>query len=532
MTRVIGLAAMIALSGACQQAEPPQASVETAAAPQDDRPNILFIMADDLGYTDVGFFGGDIPTPNLDALAFEGLRLTNFHVAPACMQTRAMLMSGTTNREAGVVQHNDPLRGDVATLPERLRTAGYHTYMAGKWNLGVKADEGPAVRGFESSYALMYPADNHLGHSAFTEDHMAYRENGEPVTLPENWFSSRLYTDKLIEYIDANAADGVPWFGYLAFTAPHWPLQAEDNWIDRYAGRYDDGYDVLREVRVEKAAGLGVFPDGLTLEGYARDAAPWATLAEKDREVFARAMEVYAAMTEDLDMQVGRLVEYLEASGELANTVIVFTSDNGASGSDSSFVPRTVPRTDTDNSLANMGREWSYTAYGRGWSEAATAPYRAVKGSLHSGGTLAATFVHHGSVASPGGLDHTYLTIMDLLPTFVEIAGEPSPGSEFQGRAVLPVRGRSFWGLVQGETLPADVDATPWMTTEHRRALVRWPWKIVTEQVPRLEGSLRWSLFNLEDDPGERRDLSERNPEMKSELMAVWAEYGRRLDVQ
>ena len=174
----------------------------------EERLNILLILADDLGLTEVGFMGGEIPTPNLDALAFDGLRLTNFHAAPACMWTRAMLMSGTTNRDAGVLVHNDALRRDVVTLAERLQAAGYHTYMAGKWNLGIRAEEGPAARGFDSSYALMTPGDNHLGPSNFPEDFVAYRENGEPASLPADWFSSDLFTDKLIEYIDANTGDG------------------------------------------------------------------------------------------------------------------------------------------------------------------------------------------------------------------------------------------------------------------------------------------------------------------------------------
>ena len=369
----------------CQQSDAPRTAEDASSLASASRPNILFILADDLGLTDVGFFGGEIPTPNLDELAFAGLRFTNFHVAPSCVETRAMLMSGMTNREAGIIKHNDPLRVDLATLPERLQAAGYHTYMAGKWNLGIRPEEGPAVRGFESSFALMPPADNHLGHSLFPEDVVAYRENAEPIRLPEDWFSSQLYTDKLIEYIDANAGDGTPWFGFLAFTAPHWPLQAPEDWIDRHEGSYDKGYDVVRDDRARKGMELGIFPEALSAEGYSGQAPPWSELDAEHQHASSRAMEIYAAMTENMDMHIGRVVEYLRESGQFNNTVIVFTSDNGASGADSSFVSTVIPRTDTDNSLVNMGREWSFTAYGRGWGEAATAPYRDVKGSLHAG---------------------------------------------------------------------------------------------------------------------------------------------------
>ncbi len=501
----------------------------------DERPNILFIMADDLGYTDTGAFGGEISTPNLDALAFDGVRFTNFHAAPNCAATRASLMSGTTSREAGVNAHNDPLKADVATLPERLGAAGYHTYISGKWNLGIKPEEGAQARGFELSYVLGPPVDNHLGHSNFPSYGSeyapagAYLENGERVTLPDDWLSSDLYTDKLIEYIDANADDGVPWFGYLALTAPHWPLQVSDDWIDRYADRYDDGYDALRDARVSRAMELGVLPEGLVLDGYVGEAPAWFSLSEDERNKLTRAMEIYAAMVENIDWNVGRLVEFLEDSGELENTVIVFTSDNGASGGDDTFDPPEMPRTDNDNSLANMGRQWSFTVYGRGWGEAATAPFRDVKGSVHAGGTLVPAFVRHTAVAGKGSVDDTYLTIMDLLPTFLSIAGEPAPTQMFQDREVQPVRGRSFWNLIQGGAAPEPA-VTPWMTSDSRRAVVHWPWKIVA--VPLPEGPRAWGLFNLEDDPGERQDLSDQHSDVKRELMGHWAEYARRIGVE
>ena len=535
----------LSMLAGCGPAEPPAPPETPAAVPEtpespaaaaaDERPNILFIMADDLGYTDVGFFGGEIPTPNLDALAFDGVRLTNFHAAPYCAATRASLFSGTTAMEAGLARHNDPLRPDVATLPDRLAAAGYHTYMAGKWNLGITAAESAQARGFESSYALGPPADNHLGHSnyppvsEFAPDG-AYLENGQAVTLPEDWFSSDLFTDKLIEYIGANVEDGVPWFGYLALTAPHWPLQAPDDWIDRYVDQYDGGYDALREARVASATELGVLPEGLTLDGYLGRAPAWDDLNEAEKDNLARAMEIYAAMVENIDWNFGRLVEFLEASGELEDTVIVFTSDNGPSGGDDTFYPSEMPRTDNDNSLANMGREWSFVAYGRGWGEAASAPFRDVKSSMYAGGTLVPTFVHHGTVANKGGFERAHLTIMDLLPTFVDIAGEPAPTEEFQGRAVVPVRGRSFWDLIQGGAAPEPV-VTPWMTT--RRGLVNWPWKIVAQGTPQEQrDQLQWGLYNLEADPGERQDLSDRHPDVKSEMEAHWAEYASRIGIE
>ena len=536
-----GTMVVTAMLVACQGEPPPDSpDAPSTVAVEDGRPNILFILTDDLGYTDVGSFGGEISTPNLDALAFEGVRLTNFHAAPYCAATRASLMSGMTTREAGVIFHNETLRPDVATMPEWLGAAGYHTYMSGKWNLGITLEQSARARGFELSFALGPPADNHLGHSNYPPVSEfapggAYLENGVSFPLPEEWFSSDLFTDKLIEQISTNLNDGVPWFGYLALTAPHWPLQAPEDWIDRYAGRYDDGYDAVREARVARATELGVLPDGLTLDGYQGQAPAWNDLSEEHRSKLSRAMEIYSAMVENVDWNIGRLVAFLEESGQLDDTVIIFSSDNGASGGDDTFYPPEMPRTDNDLSLANMGRQWSFTAYERGWGEAATAPFRELKGSMYTGGTQVATFVRHPDLANKGGHERTYLTVMDLIPTFLHIAEAPAPTEEFQGRQVLPVRGRSFWDLIRGGE-PPEPTATPWITTNDRRAaLVLWPWKIVTRATggnDQEDPPLEWDLFNLQDDPGERQDVSDLHPDIKSELVAHWADYADRIGLE
>lgn len=540
ISRFAGAVFVLSVLAGCQGESPPDVEDVPAAPVEDGRPNILFILADDLGFTDLGAFGGEISTPNLDELAFEGVRLTNFHSAPYCAATRASLMSGTTSREAGVIIHNEPLRPDVATMPERLGAAGYHTYISGKWNLGITLEESAHARGFERSFALGPPVDNHLAHSNFPPvsefaPDGAYLENGVSFTLPDEWFSTDLFTDKLIEQISADLGGGAPWFGYLALTAPHWPLQAPEDWIDRYAGRYDEGYDAFREARVARAIELGVLPAGLTLEGFQGRAPAWNNLGEEQQAKLARAMEIYAAMVENIDWNIGRLVAFLEEVGELDDTVIIFSSDNGAAGSDDTFVPPEMPRTDNDNSLANMGRQWSFTAYDIGWAEAATAPLREVKTSMYAGGTQVSTFVRHADVADQGGFERTYLTVMDLLPTFLHIAEAPPPAEEFQGRQVLPVRGRSFWDLLRsGE--PPETRPTPWITTHDRRAaLVLWPWKIVTRATggnDQDESPLEWDLFNLEDDPGERRDVSDLHPDIKSELVAHWAEYASGIGLE
>ncbi|MEE8542221.1 MAG: sulfatase-like hydrolase/transferase, partial [Gammaproteobacteria bacterium] len=344
----LGLVSCAALLAAC--APEPSTTATGSANGTRTQPNFLLIVADDMGYTDIGAFGGEIDTPNLDGLAERGIKLTNFHVASTCAPTRSMLLSGTDNHTAGLgamfggnmltgvegqVGYEHYLHERVATLPELLTDAGYHTYMAGKWHLGSEPDQLPRGRGFENAFSLLSGGGTHFVASA-----NQYAENGHRLEADlTDFYSTRTYTDKLIEYIDGNHGDGQPFFVYAAYTSPHWPLHAPEGFIDRYAGRYDDGYDVLRRRRVERARALGVVPDINVNASFQRVGAAWDELDEEARRVSARKMEVYAAMVENLDFHVGRLLAYLEAIGELEHTVIVFMSDNGAESDDLELNP-------------------------------------------------------------------------------------------------------------------------------------------------------------------------------------------------
>ncbi len=524
-------------------------------ASSEQRPNILLIVADDMGYTDLGAWGSEIRTPNLDALALGGVRFANFHTAPICAPTRAMLMSGTTNHQAGVgsmhikraydigrelgpelLGYGQPgyeshLSARVAALPELMQDAGYQTYMTGKWDLGRALDEThmPAGRGFESSFILTTGSANHLGTpnrdaSGIVKrvDPNPYRSNGTVVTeLPEDFFSTQVFTDKLIASIDSNLEDGRPFFAWLSYTAPHWPLQVPDDWRDRYDGSYEQGYDVLRQRRVGRATELGILADDFDLAGYRSEATPWNELDENARAYESRTMELYAAMVENMDHHVGRLVQYLRDAGALDRTVILFMSDNGAAaGGPYSF-------DSADNSLDNMGRWNSWVNPTRGWAEASTAPYRGVKGSLARGGTMAAAFVHHGAVTKPGSIDRGYLTVMDVVPTLLDVAGIDPPQGRFQGRDVVPMRGKSFWSRVEGDDTHVHHPDEPIGWELHgNRALVRGEWKIL---MPAATG--RWELFNLEQDPGETKDLAEQHPELLGELTDAWDRYAAETGV-
>ena len=505
-----------------------------AISPQprrDSRPNILLIVADDLGYADLGAYGSDIRTPNIDALAAEGVILTQFHTAPLCAPTRAMLLTGNNNHVAGMArQFGSPLNvvhvpgyemhlsDRVAPLPFLLREAGYHTYTAGKWHLGNEAEHGPAAAGFERSFGLLHGAGSHFGATGFFEGGSLYREDGAEVEYPEGRHSTELYTDRLIEFIEEGRGDGRPFFAFAAYTAPHWPLQVPEEYLDLYAGRYDQGYDRLREERFESLKRAGIVPAGSELPPRNEAIKPWEELTPDERRVETRKMELYAAMVENLDHHVGRLIDYLKSNGLYENTLIVFMSDNGAAGEDFFYVGPFVEyiQSHYDNSYENMGRPSSWVSYGPQWAEAGSAPFSRYKGYTREGG-IVAPMVVAGAGVGRRGIDAAYLTVMDLAPTFLELAEAVYP----VGGSLKPMLGESMIDFLQGRTDRVhEENYTTALYHAGRAFLRRGKWKLVNLEPPFSEAKLE--LFDVEADPGETADLSGSEPEVFAEMLELW----------
>ena len=499
----------------------------------DDRPNIMLIIADDLGFTDLGSFGSEIPTPNLDRIAFEGVRLSGLHAASACQQTRVMLMASTSVAAALERRPSLPsgdrdnrLSLEWAIVPELLRDAGYSTYMAGKWDLGLSGAYTPAQRGFERSFAMLSSSASHLA-EYFRSDMIVYADDGRGVSVdsfPEDFYSTDAYTDKMLEYLQAHE-DGTPWFAYLPYTAPHWPLQVPDEWLDRYAGKYDAGYDALREARLARAQTLGVLPPQASPDSFEPTAQPWTSLTAEERRDHARAQEIYAAMVEYLDMSVGRIIGYLESTGQLDNTVFFFMSDHGAS---TSGIRRRLPNglAGSNNEYDNFGRIGSFIDHGLGFGEAASAPFKYFKSTLSEGGLRAAAFVRYPRSIQGGGVSHELVTVMDILPTLVEIAGHSHPGAgDYNGRRIRGIRGRSFWSHLTGDepNVHASSDAAGW-AQGGAGALIRGHFKIINEPAPASDSDdpTPWRLYDLSNDPGETRDLAGLQPELVAELVREW----------
>jgi arylsulfatase A-like enzyme len=512
-----------------------------------EKPNVLIIIADDLGYSDIGAFGGEISTPNLDSLANEGVRLTDFQTAPTCSPTRSMLFSGTDNHQAGLgnmgellqdYQKGQPgyeghLNDRVANLAEVMHDNGYNTYTVGKWHLGRTEETSPKARGFDRSFILVQGGASHFDDqfAIIAADPKAiYREDGKQVEVPKGFFSSEFYTDRLIQNIEADKDSGKPFMAVLSYTAPHWPLHAPDEWIDKYKGRYAEGYEAIRQERLKRMKAMGLIAKDVTPNTPMESALPtWEQLSDEQREREARSMEIYAAMVDNMDHHIGRVMDYLRKTGELDNTFILFMSDNGADGNSPIDLPgnREWMTKDFDNSLQNLGRKGSYADYGAQWAQVSSTPLPYFKGFTSEGGITVPAIVRHPAFKDQAGkLDRNFYHVMDVMPTVLDLAGIKHPGKQFRGRDVQPMQGTSMLAGLHGKVMPER--AIGWELFG-RRALRKGDWKMTWMTAP--YGTARWQLYNLAKDPVEAQDLAQKEPAKMAEMLKEWDAYVKRNNV-
>jgi arylsulfatase A-like enzyme len=523
-----------------------------AKAGNAERPNILLIVADDLGYSDIGPFGGEISTPALDDLARDGLMLTNFHVLPSCSPTRSVLLSGVDNHLAGLGTMGEIktpemegqsgyagyLNFQVAALPKVLKAAGYNTYMAGKWHLGDEEKTSPHARGFDETFILVPGGGSHWSdrRPLSPPQKMIYRRNGQIVdSLPDDFYSTKDYTDYLLNWIKEDEGDDKPFFAYLSYTAPHDPLHAPREYIEKYKGTYDKGWDVLRETRLEKLKALGVIPE--TAPSYPRlgYVEAWNEMPVEMRQEHARDMEVYAAMIDYMDEQIARIINHLKETGEYDNTLILFFSDNGANGAQPTAYPGQTEEflSSFDNSIENRGLRNSYIEPGAGWAQASMTPFRMFKAFTADGGIRSPSLVKlPGDVENTGSMNHSFFHVRDIMPTLLDAAGIEPP-QEIGGRTVFPLQGASVLDLFAGKSQGAYAGADDvGYELFGLKAYFSGQWKILW--MPKPFGLSEWELFNLEDDPAELNDLSQTYPEQLQIMIARWERYkvdNRVLDI-
>lgn len=505
-------------------------------APNSRPPNILLLLADDLGYADLGCFGSDIATPNIDRLAASGLIFSRFHTAPSCAPTRAMLITGNDNHIAGMGSqyrktgewgYEGYLSDRVVTIPQLLKNAGYHTYMAGKWHLGAAPEQNPHQKGFEQSFTLLPGAGNHSDNKSVLGGTVsAYTENGQTADWPAGAYSTQFYTDKLIEYIGKNRGDGKPFFAYAAYTSPHWPLQVDESFRKKYEGRYDRGYEWLREENLRRLKKAGMVAPAAALPALHPKVAPWNSLTAEQKQAEARKMELYAGMVDNLDYHIGRLIQYLKDIGEFDNTLIVFMSDNGAAAED---FYHTGPfaeyaQANFNNDYENMGLPDSYVSYGPQWAEAGSAPFRYFKEYTTEGGTLAPMIICGPSVRRSRAVQSQFVSLLDIAPTIFDLAGVVYPDP------VYPLKGRSMVPFLSGKTDRIHDETDVFEFEQSGHAVIRkGDWKLVNEGYP-LDTS-RFKLYNVSTDLREATDLSAAFPEKRAELMRHWMEYRERVRV-
>lgn len=469
----------------------------------------------------------------------------------------------STAPQRGMPGYEGYLNERVAALPELLRDAGYHTLMAGKWHLGLTPERSPYQRGFERSLAHLPACSNHYAfepqlqgddetptflEASYIALHM--EDDHYVKKLPDGWYSSDGYGDKMVDYLkdwhQANSGkkeekdeDRRPFFGYLPFTAPHWPLQAPREYIEHYRGVYDEGPDVLRQKRLQRLKELGMIRDDVEAHPVvAEEIKEWADYTPSEQKLSCTAMEVYAGMVEAIDANVGKVVDYLSSIDELDNTFVCFMSDNGAEGAAYEAYPLVqsgvLPHLQRyyDNSLENLGNYNSFIWYGPRWAQAATAPSRLYKAYTTEGGVrvpFVARFPRNGTAAAAphatsNSITDQFATVMDLAPSILDMAGVSHPAPTYQNREIVPMRGKSFYPWATGANPRIhEKDFIQGWETCGRAALRFGDWKIV--YIPKPKGPEKWQLYNLHEDPGEIHDLAEKYPDRLNQLLKLWDQY-------
>jgi len=504
----------------------------SAALADAPKPNIVVILVDDMGFSDLGCYGSEISTPNLDALAAHGLRFTEFYNTARCCPTRASLLTGLYPHQAGMGGmihdgHVDGYRGDLnthcVTIPEVLRQAGYATCMAGKWHLTKFTNERtpqeqkfnwPLQRGFDRFFGIIAGSANYFHPKSLTLDN-------SPLSVPkDNFYTTDAFTDHGLAFIDEAIAAKKPFFLYLAYNAPHTPLMAPPEDIAKYRGKYKAGWDKLREERHAKQIRLGVVDKSWALSPRLDDVKAWDSLTPAEQDRFDNIMAIYAACVDRMDRAVGRLVEGLLQRGVLDNTLILFLSDNGAEPSSSPAVQHD-PNGKLDGNPP--GGPDSVVYQGASWATLSDTPFRLFKKFNHEGGVATPLIVHWPAhITGEGTFRSQPGHVIDIMATCVDVSGAKYP-AEFNGQAIQPMEGRSLVPAFADN--PIEREAIFW---EHigNAAIREGDWKLV-----RLGREGAWELYNLKTDRTELHDLSAQNPEKVKELAAKWEAWATRAHV-
>ena len=514
---------------------------QLAAAAQ---PNVVLVLADDLGFSDIAPYGSEIHTPTLSDLAASGIRFTNYHTAASCAPTRGMLLTGVDSHRNGVpnipetispVQQEHPnyrgtLGHNVVTVASLLQDAGYHTYMAGKWHLGQTPDLLPFRRGFERTVTMADSGADNWEQKPYIPVYARanWYADGERTTLPADFYSSRFLVDKIIEFIDSNSADGRPFFAYLPFQAVHIPVQAPKAFSDKYLGVYDAGWTALREQRQARAKALGIIPQDAAMVTMSTTD-DWSSYSPGMQRYHAKRMAVYAGMVDAMDHHLGRLVEHLKQIGRFDNTVFIFTSDNGSEASGGDDVRSLGMRlalyfNNYTNDYDTLGQKGSFNSIGPSFASAAAGPLAFYKFYAGEGGMRVPLIIAGQPVAIARQHTGAFAYVTDIAPTILDLAGVSPPSTHYGGRQVEPMIGRSLLPLIRGEADRVYAPDEPiGYELAGNSALFQGDYKLVRNRLP--VGDDQWHLYNIVADPGETRDLGEEMPQRFQRMLALYEQY-------
>ncbi|MCB0666217.1 MAG: arylsulfatase [Saprospiraceae bacterium] len=527
------------------------------------KPNIILIMSDDMGYSDIGCYGGEISTPNLDALAANGLRFTQFYNTARCCPTRASLMTGLYPQQAGVGHmvsdrgtpaYQGDLSFNAVTIAEALKLNGYSTYMSGKWHVTPFVIENPdkhnwpRQRGFDKFFGMI------SGAGSFYDPHSLVEDN-EYVAPREGFYCTTDFTDYAVQCIEEHDTDN-PFFLYLAYTAAHWPMHAPAEAVAKYKGSYDQGWDVLRQNRYERMIKMGLIDSNWQMTPRDSFVSAW-TDEVPDRDWELANMETYAAMIELMDAGIGQLVETLRDQGQLENTLILFLQDNGACAEELSWVQqanpdqtpmqpgeiqtRMIPRITRDGKPVKvMKAGWpgpadGYTAYGLNWANASNTPFREYKHWVHEGGISTPLIVHWpAKITAKGEFRSEPAHLIDIMTTCIDVAGAHYP-TKYNDHEIIPMEGRSLMPAFADQ--PLGREAIYW-EHEGNRAVRMGKWKLVSkaskkhafvwDQTAKLE-VVNWELFDMENDRTEVKDIAQLHPEIVNKMATMWMDWAKRV---
>lgn len=508
------------------------------------KPNIVMILADDLGYTDLGVYGSEILTPNIDRLANQGMKFSNYHTSPTCAPSRAMILTGVDSHLAGVPNipeaippelsgfnnYEGVLSNNAVTIASILNDDGYHTYMTGKWHLGRTEETLPYNRGFEKTLALSDSGTDNYEQRPYIAmyDHAHWTRDGEETQLDEPFYLSELLVDEMIGYIDSNIADGEPFFSFLSFLAVHTPVQAPKEYTDMYHDTYINGWSALRNTRYETALDIGLVHESTELRQH-EFIDDWDLLSDDEKQFEAKRMAVYAGMITAMDEQIGRLLDYLEEIGELDNTIFVVTSDNGPEYNE---IPGSqINSMGYTHEYEDLGERGSMNFMGANWASASAAPFSYFKFYTGEGGLRVPFIISGQGIKQTDGFIDAFAHVTDVTPTLLSMADVDQPDGRYGGREIEDITGKDLTPIITG------VQSEVYIADEYvgfelagNTALFNNGYKLIYNRGPL--GDSEWYMYDIISDPGEMTDLKALEPVQFHKMLNLYQRYSEENGVQ